>query len=473
LKRVRRRFVWNIVAGQAAVALAAAMAGGIVLLVTGTQVVEWYWLAVLFGGSFLIGLLRTIRRTPAPYPLAQRVDARLELHDCLSSALYFRRNPGTRRGDPALREALIEQADALSRELPVERAAPIGMPRAVYPAAVLALVAAGLFGVRYGIHRSLDLRPPLSRSLIDMFRPSAQFADARQPDPRKLPPELQRMGLAVDPAATEKVQDGTRAEAFTPQGVDPIETASMEQPVGKDPAAGQDAEGAEGFDVEGAEGDRETAQASDSEGGKTQTQDPPQPGENSSLLEKMRDALANMMAKLKMQPPKMGEGQQQASKQKGGQQAGEDPRQGQKGMPGDGKQTQGNPSQDAQGDQQGGEQAQTAQGRTGEQAGDQRASEDSKSGIGKQDGDKGIREAEQLAAMGKISELLGKRQQNLTGEIMVEVPSGNQQLKTAYTRQGRSHSDGGGEIHRDEVPLVYQQYVQQYFEEIRKTAPPK
>ena len=31
-----------------------------------------------------------------------------------------------------------------------------------------------------------------------------------------------------------------------------------------------------------------------------------------------------------------------------------------------------------------------------------------------------------------------------------------------------AHADTGGEISRDEVPLAYQQYVQQYFEEIRK-----
>ena len=31
-----------------------------------------------------------------------------------------------------------------------------------------------------------------------------------------------------------------------------------------------------------------------------------------------------------------------------------------------------------------------------------------------------------------------------------------------------AHTEAGGEINRDEVPLAYQQYVQQYFEEIRK-----
>ena len=72
--------------------------------------------------------------------------------------------------------------------------------------------------------------------------------------------------------------------------------------------------------------------------------------------------------------------------------------------------------------------------------------------------------------MGKLSEIIGKRSQNLTGEIMVEVSSGKQQpLKTQYSDKRATHAEGGGEVHRDEVPLIYQQYVQQYFEEIRKT----
>ena len=30
------------------------------------------------------------------------------------------------------------------------------------------------------------------------------------------------------------------------------------------------------------------------------------------------------------------------------------------------------------------------------------------------------------------------------------------------------HSDLGGEINRDEIPLMYQQYVREYMEQVRK-----
>ena len=99
------------------------------------------------------------------------------------------------------------------------------------------------------------------------------------------------------------------------------------------------------------------------------------------------------------------------------------------------------------------------------------SSPDSKSGIGKNDGNKDLKDAEQLAAMGKISEIIGKRSANLTGEVMVEVPSGKQQLRTPYAQRRATHVEAGGEINRDEVPLELQNYVQHYFEEIHKTAP--
>jgi hypothetical protein len=80
--------------------------------------------------------------------------------------------------------------------------------------------------------------------------------------------------------------------------------------------------------------------------------------------------------------------------------------------------------------------------------------------------------AAQLAAMGKISEIIGKRSADVTGEVTVEVQNGNQQLRTPYAQRAVHHAQAGGEISRDEVPVALQDYVQQYFEELRKTARP-
>jgi hypothetical protein len=115
--------------------------------------------------------------------------------------------------------------------------------------------------------------------------------------------------------------------------------------------------------------------------------------------------------------------------------------------------------------------AQKTSGGKGDRTSDQTAERDAKSGIGQQDGAKEAKEAEQLAAMGKISEIIGKRSENLRGEATIEVKSGKQGLRTQYSNRAAAHSESGGEIHRDEIPLIYQDYVRSYFEELRKSAP--
>ena len=72
--------------------------------------------------------------------------------------------------------------------------------------------------------------------------------------------------------------------------------------------------------------------------------------------------------------------------------------------------------------------------------------------------------------MGKISEIIGKRSANVTGEVTVEVKNSNQQLRTPYAQRDAQHHQAGGEINRDEVPVALQAYVQQYFEQVRKQA---
>ena len=168
--------------------------------------------------------------------------------------------------------------------------------------------------------------------------------------------------------------------------------------------------------------------------------------------------------------------QQQASNSKDGQQAGK----GQQKSDDKSQQDKNGQQQNGQGDQkdqkaeaqgQQGQKQENAQGKGGEQ-GKQPQSPDAKSGIGKSDGNKDIEASENAKAMGKISEILGKRQKDVTGEMMIEVSSGKQQLKTAYSGQTAAHKEAGGEINRDEVPLIYQQYVEKYFEQIRATPKP-
>src|SRR5207237_7676213 len=140
----------------------------------------------------------------------------------------------------------------------------------------------------------------------------------------------------------------------------------------------------------------------------------------------------------------------------------------------DGQQQRGQQGKPQEG--QNGEEAKNADSQQSKGAGksdSQQASKQPGSGIGSQDGDKAVRQAEQLAAMGKISEILGKRSANISGEATVEVQSTSQQLHTPYAQRSTEHTQTGAQISRDEVPVSLQPYVQQYFEQVRtQSAPP-
>ena len=77
-----------------------------------------------------------------------------------------------------------------------------------------------------------------------------------------------------------------------------------------------------------------------------------------------------------------------------------------------------------------------------------------------------------MEAMGKISEILGKRAQNVTGEITIEVQSTKQQLRTPYSNSKAGHGEAAGKINRDEAPAAAREYLQRCFEKVRKPAAP-
>jgi hypothetical protein len=180
-------------------------------------------------------------------------------------------------------------------------------------------------------------------------------------------------------------------------------------------------------------------------------------------MSKLKEAVSNLMAKNKPEPSTPQKSQDQKSG-KGEQKKGE-----KKGDAGQGKPEKGNsddaddsdPDGDALGGQKGEGKETTASNQKQQQEG---------SGIGTQDGAKDIKAAEQLKAMGKISEIIGKRSATVSGETTVEVQSGNQPLRTSYSKTNAAHAETDGDVTRDEIPVALQAYVQQYFTEVRKAA---
>jgi hypothetical protein len=485
LKRVRQRRLLLLVLDQASIAAIAGLLGAMMVLVTGTQILDWYWPVLLFGGSFLFGLMRMRNRVPSLYQVAQDVDRRLELHDALSTAWHFSEETKS-HVKPDVVEAQRQMARQMAASLDPARAVPFRTPQSTYYCAAGIMAAALLFGVRYGFTNSLSLTKPIADIRWNPVAPVAakeKLASRKSVIQERLEQQLAEMGMSLEkvdspPGDMQEVTDKAMPAFTTPDGKAPM---SAQDKAGE----GGEKSGAEMGDNEKgeqAQGDSQqgTDQQSGSEGqtpnmGKAQQAQGQQgkqgqqgaQGDN-SLGSKLRDALNQLLAKMK---PSSSEGQQ-ASNQQGQQgQKQQAKNQGQAQNQQGQKQGEGQSGKEGQSSKEGegGEQSQSAQNsRPGERSSDRPGQEDAKSGVGKQDGAKEIREAEQLAAMGKISELIGKRSQQLTGEMTVEVSSGNQQIRTNYSQRTSQHADLGGEIARDEIPLQYQPYIQRYFEEVRK-----
>src|ERR1035441_5104253 len=93
VSRARRRFLHNELMAQGANAASAALIAFILLLLLGTQILDWRWIVLIAALAAAAGLYRARQRLPSPYAVAQAVDHRLGLADTISTALYFNPAP--------------------------------------------------------------------------------------------------------------------------------------------------------------------------------------------------------------------------------------------------------------------------------------------------------------------------------------------------------------------------------------------
>ena len=482
VRRVRRRFFFNVAVAQGVVAASVAMAGVILILVLGSQLLDWRWPAVLAVVTFPLAYYRTARRVPSPYRVAQIVDERLELRDSLSTALYFSEPHGGREVSESMRQAQLAESERIGAQVDPKFAVPLAAPRALYVFAALFLAAGALFTLRYVVESRMDLKKPLARILFDAWGGAfEQRAALKKKQGAKKPWEIPTGASVEDrnPEAQGKLDEAP------PSVLDTVEDHDMSGEGMKDAAGGKSKGKADGSEAEGERaGDEaeqsETAQGSSAskdadqsgakEGDASAGKQANSSGENASLASKIKDAMQNLLAS--MRPQNGGQNPQPQPGQNGGQKSQQE-KGDQKGSPGQ-AQKKGSESSDSQDGQSSddAESGKSAEGKSSGKSSDQQASHNPGSGIGRQDGAKDARLAEQLAAMGKISEIIGKRSANVTGEVTIEVNSSKQQLRTQYSDSAATHKEAGGEINRDEVPAAFQQYVQQYFEQVRKQAAP-
>ncbi len=472
LERARRRVFGQLALDKGALAMLIGMAAVILLLLTGTQILDWYWPVLVVAISLGVGIYRLRKSLPSRYKLSQDIDKRLGLADSLSTAVYFADHPEPDR--QAVCDVQRQEAEIVAQHVDVHQAVPPSRSRYLLPAAGLALVAFGLFAVRYAVTGSLSLEPSLLKIAYEsFFGPPPQLAknQAKRLNMKQEPfdpgnPDAQSTAADQQPEDLLNAQDSP--DATSPQGDDNAKQAADKDgdknggdadKQGKD--KGDDNKDGKQSDKSSKDG-KDSADNKDKEGGGQDKQGNPS---DSGVLDKIKDALANMLNKMKPNSPSPQQNaKNQSSKDKGeksdkGEKADKQP-DSQNG------EAASNPDSNQSGDQKNAEDAKSST-----QPG-KPSSQDSASGAGSKDGDKAAKDAKALEAMGQISEIIGKRSAAVTGEMMIEVGQTKQTLKTPWADRQASHTESGGEIHRDEVPLMFQPFVERYFEEIRKAPAP-
>jgi hypothetical protein len=463
LDQARRRVLAQLALDKGALSLTIGMGGLILLLLTGTQILDWYWPFLLIVVSLGVGLARIRQRLPSRYRLAQRIDRSAALADALSTAVYFGEHP--REGAQAVCRLQYSEADSMAAGVDLKTALPYHRSRYLAPAAGLLLVAAGLFAVRYAVTGTLDLQPSLIGMAIDTFFESPAEETSQPPlraaarpeffdpaNPNAPPPLEQQTQIPVESKESSELSQGDAAEDSKDAGKEDLSDQNKDGQGEQEPAddsKGRDPNTRQDGKDEGKEGGQDDAQENRQE--------------ERSMLDKLRDAVSNLMNKMnsnnsqKNQPQNSKRQQASQDKQQSGEK-GDDQAERAEGQP----QT----DQNQKGDQSDKQQAEA------QQSPGERPSEEAASGAGTQDGEKRAEQARLLEAMGKVSQLLGQRSLEVSGQVMVEVGNTKQGLKTQWTQQNAGHGEAGREIHRDEIPLMYQPFIERYFEEVRKTATP-
>jgi hypothetical protein len=478
VRNAYRRSLVVLCVREAALPVALVFAGAVLLLLAGTQILDWYWLVILLAVGLIAAFMRARNRVPTAYGVAQTLDRRLTLNDTISTAWFIGEHPelaGTLVG-----RIQLAQAESLASTIDSASAFPICGLRSWTIPAVLAAVAFSLFCVRYLTRQGLDLKQSLVPIHFNAITASVSNAWSAA--------EKRLAHIASNPSHTADTQTAsTEREASRTSDVLGMKNSSStgseaaaesrNSPPPLFPNGVQDATGSKGPARDGTpsssapsnhEPSTSTAQEK-ADGGKSKASSGQQ---GQGLMNRMKDAMSSLMAKMKPASSK-------SSSQSTARSAAA-PDQDLAQTEGDQSQSQTSASQNSQNtpnaQSKGNEHGQAVEmpqpaasesSRNSPHAGGSQ----SKSGVGKQDGSKSLKEAEELRAMGKLAEIIGKRSQDVSGEAMVETPSGKQRLKTGYTGEVGQHSDKGGEIDRDEVPLEFQQYVREYMERVHRQGP--
>jgi len=175
VRRGKRLQVRNLLIHESSFALALALGGAIVLLLVGTQILNWYWPVLLYVGALIVGIWRAKSKILSNYQVAQSIDQQLGFHDSLSTAFFFAEHPTPEIYPAEFVDQQRAVAEDMARTADLRRGIPFHMPRTLYANALLLAAVCGMFGLRYGVNRNMDLRSSLIPISFDGFLgPSAK-----------------------------------------------------------------------------------------------------------------------------------------------------------------------------------------------------------------------------------------------------------------------------------------------------------
>lgn len=449
------------------------------MFVFGAGVVHWAWSIVVGAGVAAFAWFRS-RRVPDAYAAAVVLDTACASGDLLSTAWHFGQHSDS-TASPFL-PPVVERAELQAQSIDLATVLPLRKPSGSWALLATLVIALGAFGLRYGILHSFDPRASIvavqfdsltGASVVQRKAPPKQPQASRPwfPQPEALTLPLGDQAETKDvPQQAEEIPDSTLQNSSLKSG-----PGNQKGQKGSSSPNGNNSQQSPSDDAEqSASNEQSPAGAPDPQRGQNSNGQKPSDRNKDSngLMDKMRDALANLMDKMKMDPK---QGEQQADNQKG--QNGQSSKQGQQQAQQQGRQQgqrQGNPSEsgDMQKTEGQGDSAQTQQAKSRSDQNADAPKSQQNSGMGKQEGRKDTAAAEEAEAIGKLSELLGKRSQSVQGEMTVEVNnSRNQQVRTPYSNRNAVHVEAGGDLSRDEVPMELQHYVQRYYEQVRKVQP--
>jgi len=472
ITRARRRRFVGLLLSDAGMALAVVAAIFSALLLAGVQVLSLgaVLLLTLLGAALLVWRLRS--QWISLYETAQAVDRAYGLPDTVSTAWFFSQSGALSELRQEHLEPLIErQCNEAVYALAANSASdafPLQLSKVHLAALVVCGVAFSLFGYRYMQSESLDLSDQLATLRIPFISDDGEAPPMMSDDERYRPEsETKRSPLEdynppYDPSR-ERL-DGTYND------MPPITGVSVSDPETMQNGDSTSSPGDSATDMRSQlaadprrQQDKGNSQGKNREGESKQSKD------GNSLLDKFQQAMNSMMDKLSNKNnesmEQRGERQERQDSQSGGDQAGDGSD--------DSSDREGNQrNENPQGSENskeglGGQQAQD----TGKQdnAGANESPSDAPSSVGAEDGAKDLAAARQMEAMGQIAEILGQRSEQVKGEMKVEVEAQKEQsLTTALKSVRASHSDTGGEINRDSVPLRLHNYVKEYLKAARE-----